>query len=62
MLRQLNLHELNDESIEVIKRYEKISLQYKAKLRNPDFVSKQNKASFEYKNKKFMSSPNDHTI
>lgn len=62
MLRQLNLHELNDESIEVIKRYEKISLQYKAKLRNPDFVSKQSKASFEYKNKKFMSSPNDHTI
>lgn len=62
ILRQLNLHELNDESIEVLKRYEKISLQYKAKLRNPDFVSKRNKARFEYKNKKFMSSPNDHTI
>ena len=60
LLEKMVLPKLSDKSLNVLERYSKISVQTRAKLHDPEFVSKRNKTRFNLRNKKYSSSPNDH--
>ena len=60
LLNYLTLPALNEESINIINKYHKISQNQKIKFSKPDNIKKRNIQRYNYRHKKFSENETDH--